>query len=94
MLLSRHSVGTYLEMSSNAICQLAELLWTDPGIMSGISVRELISTSKNKNKTQKAPVENEWSNILPKSLQARKEPPPPLGTSSVQCLPVHITERS
>ena len=73
MLLSRHSVGTYLEMSSNAICQLAELLWTDPGIMSGISVRELISTSKNKNK--KARAENEWLNILPKSSQVRKKPP-------------------
>ena len=30
--------------------QPAEPLWTDPGIKSGISVRELISTSKNKTK--------------------------------------------
>ena len=50
MLLSRHSVGTYLEMSSNAICQLAELLWTDPGIESGINVNELVSTLKKKRK--------------------------------------------
>ena len=28
--------------------QLAEPLWTDPGIKSGISLRELISTSKEK----------------------------------------------
>ena len=53
--------------------QLAEPLWTDPGITSGISVRELISTSKNKNK--KARAENEWLNILPKSSQVRKKPP-------------------
>ena len=54
--MSRHSVGTYPETSSHATCQvtfgqssqLAEPLWTEPGIKSGISVRELISTSKNK----------------------------------------------
>ena len=52
MPLSRHSVGTYSEMSSHATCQgrfghtqssqFAEPLWTDPGIKSGISGRELI----------------------------------------------------
>ena len=42
--------------------QLAEPLLTDPGIKSGISVSELISTSKKK---KKAEAENEWSNILP-----------------------------
>ena len=31
-------------------CQLAEPLWSDPGIKSGISVRELISTLNKKNK--------------------------------------------
>ena len=30
--------------------QLAESLWTDPGLKSGISVRELISTLKKKKK--------------------------------------------
>ena len=32
--------------------QLAELLWTDPGIESRISVHELISASKKKKKAQ------------------------------------------
>ena len=31
-----------------------------------------------KKKKKKAQAENEWSNILPKSLQARKKPSPPL----------------
>ena len=62
MPLSRHRVGTYFpEASSHANCQetgntrpqssqLGEPLWTDPGIKSGISVRELISASKKKKK--------------------------------------------
>ena len=33
--------------------QLAEPLWTDPGIKSGISVHELISTSKAKQKKRR-----------------------------------------
>ena len=57
-LLSRHSVGTYQEMSSHAthqgtlgqLSELAEPLWTDPGLKGGISVRELISTLKKKKK--------------------------------------------
>ena len=54
MLLSRLSVGTYQETRSHATrqaqsSQLAEPLWTDTGIKIGISVRELISTSKKKN---------------------------------------------
>ena len=57
--------------------QFAEPLWTDPGIKSGIGVRELISTLK------KAQAGNEWLNILPKSSQARKShhnaPKPRLG---------------
>ena len=44
-------------MSSHATCQgtfgqssqLAEPLWTDPGIKCGISVSKLMSTSKKKN---------------------------------------------
>ena len=57
MPLSRYSVGTSPEMSSHATCQgtvihsrLTEPLWTDPGLKSGISVLELISTSKKKKK--------------------------------------------
>ena len=74
------SVGTYPEMSSHATCQgtfidlqspqIAELLWTDSGIKSGFSVRELISTLK-----KKMQVGNQWSNILTKSLQTRKKAP-------------------
>ena len=90
MLLSRHSVGTYSETSSHATCQrirpqssqLADPLWTDPGTKSGISVCELIYTSKQKTKQKGggARARNEWSNILPKSSQARKKPPPPSTT--------------
>ena len=71
------SMGAYPEMSSNTSCQgtygqssqLAEPLWTDPGLRSGITVHELISTVK------KAQTENRSSNVLPKFSQARKEPP-------------------
>ena len=83
--LSRHSLGTYPETSSHATCQgkvgysrLAEPLWTDPGVKSGISVHELISTKKNK----QAQAGNERSNILPKSSQARIRPPPPVSARS------------
>ena len=56
MPLSKHSVGTYQEMSSHTTCQgtlgqlphLAEPLWTDPGLRSGISVHKLIYTLKKK----------------------------------------------
>ena len=59
MPLSRHSVGTYQETSSHATrqgtlghsrSQLADPPWTDPGLKSGISVRELISAYKKKKK--------------------------------------------
>ena len=43
-------------------------MWTDPGLKNGISVRELISTLK-----KKAQAGNELSNILSKSLHARKK---------------------
>ena len=47
----------------------AEPLWTDSSIKSEIiSVRELISTLKEKKKQ----AGNEWSNILPKFTQTRK----------------------
>ena len=52
--------------------QLAELLCTNPGIKSVISVRKLISTLKKKKKAQAG---NELLNILPKSSHARKKPP-------------------
>ena len=55
--------------------QLAEPLWTDPFIDSGISMCKLVSTSKKKKK--KVQAGNEWSNILPKFSLARKHPPSP-----------------
>ena len=91
--LSRHSMGTYLlsgneftrNLSGNIRAQssqLAKPLWTDFGIKSGISVRELNSTQKqtttNKQKKKKKSAGGkELSNILPKSSHARKKPPPP-----------------
>ena len=55
------SSGNTLSKSS----QLAKPLWTDPGLKSGISVHELISTLKKKKKAQ---IGNELFNILPKIL--------------------------
>ena len=69
--LTRNSSGNARSQSS----QLAKPLWTDPGLKSGISLPELISIQKNKNKKAKAG--NEMSNILPKSSHARKKPAPP-----------------
>ena len=72
--LTRNSSGN----TRSQLSQLAEPLWTDPALKSGISVRELISASKKKKKKKKkAQAGNEWSNILPKSSQARKKLPPP-----------------
>ena len=68
--LTRNSSGNIRPQSS----QLAGPLWTDPGLKSGITVRKLISTLKKKKKAQAG---NGWSNILPKSSQARKKPPQP-----------------
>ena len=68
MPLFRLSVGTYQETSSHATHQLAEPLWTDPGLKSAINVHELISTLK-----KKCMRGNEWSNTLPKSWLARKK---------------------
>ena len=59
MPLFRHRVETYQEMNSHAThqgtlgdshlsSQLAEPLWTDPGLKSGISVHKLIFTLKKK----------------------------------------------
>ena len=91
MLLSWRSVGGYqdTQLTRNSSrsteprsSQLAEPLWTDPGGKIGINVHELISTLKKK----KAQSGNEWSNILPKSSQARKKPLPPLYTDALQTL--------
>ena len=60
MSLSGHSVGTYPErahLSGNIrphSSQLAEPLWTDLGIKSGLSVRELTATLKKKKKKAQA----------------------------------------
>ena len=67
--LTRNLSGNFRPRSS----QLAEPLWIDPGMKSGISVRELIFTSKKK----KSQAGSEWSNILPKSSRAMKKPPLP-----------------
>ena len=52
---------------------------SDPGVKSGISVRELISTKKEEEEEEEEEEEaqagNEWSNILPKFSPARKKPP-------------------
>ena len=58
--LTRNSSGKTQSQSS----QLAEPLWTDPGLKSGISVRELISVEKEK-KTEKAQEGNKLSNSPP-----------------------------
>ena len=70
-------VWVYVVMCMNmCLRHLHTPLWTDPGIQSGISTHELISTSNKKNKNKKAQAGKEWSNILPKSSQASKTPPP------------------
>ena len=80
MPLSRHCVGTLpgneliWDSSGNTqsqSCQLAEPLWTNSGVKSGISVLKLISALK-----KKIQVGTDLSNILPKSLQVRKKPAP------------------
>ena len=68
--LTRNSSGNTRSQSS----QLAEPLWTDPYVKSGISLRELIPTIKKKQKNSQAG--NELSNVFPKSSHARKKPPP------------------
>ena len=71
--LTRNLPGNIPRQSS----QLAEPLWTDPGVKSGISVRKIISikttTTTTTTTKNKALAGNEWSNILPKSSQARKK---------------------
>ena len=73
--VTRNSSGNTKSKSS----ELAEPLCIDPGLKSGISVRELISTKKKrrrkKKKKRKVQAGNELSNILPKSSHTRKKPP-------------------
>ena len=72
--LTFHSSGNTRSQSF----QLAEPLWTDPSLKSGINLRELISTLQ-----KKAQAGNELSTILQKSSHARKKPPPPPPPPSV-----------
>ena len=60
--LTRNSQGKSRSQSSH----LAEPLWTDPGLMSGISVRELISMGREMN----------CRTFSQKPSHARKKPPP------------------
>ena len=103
MPLSRHCVGTLSgnELTGNSSrdtrsqsSQLAEPLWTNPGVKSGISVRKLIFTLKKQKRKEeerkKAQVWNELWNILQNSSLARKKPaaPPQLqGSNSVTLVP-------
>ena len=72
MPLSRHNVGTYPETSSHTTCQdtfvlssqPAQPLWADPGRKNGISMRELVSTSKKKKKKRRHEWMVEYSKIL------------------------------
>ena len=90
--LTRNLSGNSRPQSS----QLAKPLWTDLGLKSGISVRELISTKKTKNnkkpqQQQKTQAGSEWPNILPKSLQVRKKPPPTIGLKRHVKLTARVT---
>ena len=76
MPLSRDSVGTLSgnELTRNSsgntrsqLSQLAEPLWNNPGLKSGISVRKVISAVKR----QQMQAGNELSNSLSKSSHAR-----------------------
>ena len=68
--LTRNSLGKTWSQSS----QLAELLCTDPGLKSGISLRELISTLKKKRK--KVQAGNELCEHSPKTLAHKEKATP------------------
>ena len=70
--------------------QLAESLWTDPGLKSGICVA---SQSPLKKKRKNAKAGNEWSSVFPKSAQARRRPPPPLPRTVCPLNTVHTVPR-
>ena len=78
-MLSRHSVGTYQgnepknNLSGNTppqSSQLAEPLWVYRGLKSGISVHELISTSKKKKKKSTS---REWIDKLSRQVLTSQE---------------------
>ena len=77
-MLTKYSVGTYQgdkpthnhQGAPSQLSQLAEPLWTDPGLNSGIGVHELISTLRKKKKVQ---VGIESWNLPTKSSQAKKK---------------------
>ena len=75
--LTRDSSGSTRSQSS----QLAEPMWTDPGLKSGISVRELISMERERErergkKKKKRRREMKCRTFSQKSSHARKTPPP------------------
>ena len=81
-MLFRHSVRTYqgkwahtqlVRKYLTTSSQLAEPLWTDPGLKSEIGVQDLISTLKKRREKKKC---RQGMNGR-KSLQARKKTPPP-----------------
>ena len=102
MPLSRHSVGTYQEneltrnSSGNApsqSSQLAEPLWTDPGLMSGISLHNLISTLKKKERCTWGM--NYWTfSKTPCNMREKPPPLPCLWWSILTTLVVHHILRS
>ena len=53
---AKRVMDVYMKTSS----QLAEPLWTNPGLQTGISVRELISTLKKKKKKKEKGAGGEW----------------------------------
>ena len=82
MPLSRPSVGTYPETSTHKFSenirpqssQLAEPLWTDPGVKSAISVREQISTNKKQTKTRRQAMSGRT--FFPNPRKQAKKPAP------------------
>ena len=67
--------------------QLAEPLWTDPDLKSGISVRELISTLKKKKKNAGGDLIVENSpKILTREEKATKIQLPEMTGSRVACM--------
>ena len=71
-----YAAGDSSGNTRSQLSQLAEPLWTDPAVKSGIHVRQLTSTKKKKE--TKAQAGNELSNIyiLPKSSLVREKRPP------------------
>ena len=79
-MLSKHGVGTYQgnELTRNSsgntqpqLSQLAEPLWTDPGLNSGIGVCQLITTSHTQTHTNththtQVQAGTQWLNLPPK----------------------------